>query len=389
MNVYCKYDELVDVRLLKPHPKNRNKHPKEQIDRLAKILKYQGLRAPIVVSKKTGFIVKGHGTLLAIKENKWKEAPIVTQDFEDTDQEYAFVQSDNAIASWAELDLAWINVDLGDLGPFDIDLLGIKDFVVEPSDKYGDKDADDIPTTRSTNIVRGDCFTLGSHRLMCGDSTDKEDVARLMNGEKVDMVFTDPPYGIGLRTNYSATMGVHKNKPNNSKNHRPIIGDEKEFNPNHLLGLCDEIFLFGANFYCWNLPRGGSWVCWDKKSKGEDNIGLIDGSFASDFELCWSKKKHGTKIFRVLNSKGFYEANTDETKVHPSQKPVSLIGMFFGKWGKDALNIVDLYGGSGSTLIACEKMGKKCFMSEIDPQYCQVIIDRWEKFTGNKAVKLG
>ena len=136
MQVHCKYDALVPVGELKPHPKNRNNHPPEQITRLAKLLAYQGLRAPIVVSSLSGYIVKGHGTLSAIKENGWTEAPVVYQTFADETQEYAFVQSDNAIASWAELDFSGINTDIGDLGPeFDIDLLGIKDFTVDVADK--------------------------------------------------------------------------------------------------------------------------------------------------------------------------------------------------------------------------------------------------------------
>lgn len=134
--IHCKYDQLLSVNELKAHPKNRNKHPKDQVDRLAQILAYQGIRAPIVVSRLSGLIVKGHGTLEAIKKNKWTEAPVVYQDFENQDQEYAFVQSDNAIALWASLDLSGINLDLQDLGPdFDLDLLGLKDFSLDFSEK--------------------------------------------------------------------------------------------------------------------------------------------------------------------------------------------------------------------------------------------------------------
>lgn len=135
MNIHCKYDSLVEVSLLKPHPKNRNKHPQDQIDGLAKILKYQGIRAPIVVSKRSNKIVKGHGMLQAIKANHWDKAPVVYQDFKDDDQEWLYVQSDNAIASRSELDLSEINADLAELGPFDIDLLGIKNFTVDLNER--------------------------------------------------------------------------------------------------------------------------------------------------------------------------------------------------------------------------------------------------------------
>lgn len=141
MIIRCKYDELLSPSKLKAHPKNRNKHTKEQIERLAKLLAYQGIRAPIVVSSLSGCIVKGHGTLEAIKLNKSTEAPVVFQDFENEEQEYAFVQSDNAIASWSELDLSGINADIGDLGPdFDIDLLGLKSFALEPAEKFLEKE---------------------------------------------------------------------------------------------------------------------------------------------------------------------------------------------------------------------------------------------------------
>lgn len=135
MIIHCIYSELVPVENLRPHPRNRNTHPPEQIERLAKILKYQGVRAPIVVSKLSGYIVKGHGTLMAIRANAATHAPVAYQEFDDEAQEYAFVQSDNAVASWAELDLSGINSDLGELGPeFDIDLLGIKEFTLDPSE---------------------------------------------------------------------------------------------------------------------------------------------------------------------------------------------------------------------------------------------------------------
>lgn len=135
MIIHCKYDELTDPNKLKNHPKNRNKHGQDQIERLAEIYKYQGIRHPIIVSKKTGLIVAGHGRKLAAIRAGIKEFPVVYQDFESDEQEYAFIQSDNAIALWADLDLSLINNDIQDLGPdFDIDLLAIKNFVLDMSE---------------------------------------------------------------------------------------------------------------------------------------------------------------------------------------------------------------------------------------------------------------
>lgn len=136
IKIHCKSDEIVSIKKLKPHPKNRNKHPKDQIERLSKLIKYQGVRAPIVVSNLSGYIAKGHGTLSACIMAGMKEVPVVYQDFDNEDQEYAFLQSDNAIANWAELDFAGINDDISNLGPdFDIDTLGLKNFTIDVSEK--------------------------------------------------------------------------------------------------------------------------------------------------------------------------------------------------------------------------------------------------------------
>lgn len=136
MNIHCRYDKLLDPKTLKDHPKNRNKHGSDQIERLAALYEYQGIRHPIIVSKLTGFIVAGHGRKLAAIRAGIKEMPVVYQDFASDEQEYAFVQSDNAVALWAELDLSSINADLADLGPeFDIDMLGIKNFTLDFEEK--------------------------------------------------------------------------------------------------------------------------------------------------------------------------------------------------------------------------------------------------------------
>lgn len=134
--IHCKYDELVNPKKLKNHPQNRNKHGQDQIERLAKLYEYHGIRHPIVVSRQSGYIVAGHGRKLAAIRAGLKEVPIVFQDFSDNSSEYAFLQSDNAIGAWSALDLGEISADLENLGPdFDIDMLGIKNFFVEPADK--------------------------------------------------------------------------------------------------------------------------------------------------------------------------------------------------------------------------------------------------------------
>lgn len=397
MKIHCVHSELVPVETLKPHPKNRNVHPPEQIERLAKILAYQGVRAPIVVSNLSKCMVKGHGTLMAIKKNGWTQAPVVYQDFEDEAQEYAFVQSDNAVASWAELDLSGINSDLGELGPeFDVDLLGIKDFEIEVADKFqGDPDEiPEVPEEPKTKL--GDIYQLGAHRLMCGDSTSIDAVERLMNGELANMVWTDPPYGMNLDTQYSkAGWKAQGGKPDSrGRDYSKIIGDDQDFDPCIVLGYfdyCKEIFLWGADHYYWALPKGGAWIIWDKRRS--DNFEVketVDNIFGSHFEACWTKQKHRREIYRIYRVFGASEGVGEERHkggtaihYHPTQKPTAL----FERVCKDiqAHLVVDLFGGSGSTLIACEKTNRKCFMMELHPKYCDVIVARWEKYTGKNA----
>lgn len=397
MNIHCKYDSLVEVDSLKPHPKNRNKHPQDQVERLAKILKYQGVRAPIVVSNRSNKIVKGHGTLQAIKANQWDKAPVVYQDFEDDDQEWLFVQSDNAIASWAELDLKGINADIGELGPFDIDLIGIKDFVVEPAEKdLGDEEA--TPEIRETDIKLGDLFILGDHRLLCGDSTDAAQVERLMNGEKADMVFTDPPYGDG-----HAAMEVNLNRAKLgksivSKQHFLKSDENLDFLPKSIQAISNFLKekstkLMFFKWSKWEMIKQSTktWgepsaVCvWDR-----EKIAAATFRFNPVHEFCFhwgnqSDKKNTSNLTNVWRE----PKELQNKQLHPTVKPQSILIPVIEVCTTQKNIILDIFGGSGSTLIACEKTNRKCFMMELDPQYCQVIIDRWEQYTGNKAVKHG
>jgi 16S rRNA G966 N2-methylase RsmD len=320
MITHCLYDKLVALGDLKSHPKNRNKHPDDQIDRLAKVIAYQGWRYPVKVSKRSGFVTSGHGRIEAARLNGWTHVPVNFQDYESDEQEYADVQSDNAIASWAELDLSGINADIGDLGPdFDLDLLGIKDFVIEPIDKLDPQcDEDEVPEAVEPKTKPGDIYQLGRHRLMCGDSTSIDAVERLMAGEKADMVFTDPPYGVA----YQSNMRTKSDKFDVIEN--------------------DETFLT-------------EWVnCLPVVSDGWVSVWSVGKDRAIEY-------------------------------VHPTQKPVELGQMALEYCTRTGNAVLDLFGGSGSTLIACEKTNRRCFMMELDPHYCDVIVARWEKYTGKKA----
>lgn len=389
MKIHCLYDKLVPVGELRCHPKNRNKHPEEQVDRLAKILKYQGWRYPIKVSNRSGYITSGHGRLEAAGLNEWSEVPVNFQDYESDEQEYADVQADNAIASWAELDLAALNADLADLGPdFDIDLLGIRDFVIEPADKLPPGcDEDEVPEHVEPITKLGDLYRLGNHRLLCGDSTQIDSVDKLMNGEKADMVFTDPPYNIAYK--------------GGSKKREEIKNDD----------LVD-FYQFLLDIYACALiatkPGAAAYVTHADTERVNFTKAFVDAGFHLSSVIIWKKNnstfgrqdyfwKHEPMLYG-WNSSGshqWYGPNTEDTaweidrpsksEDHPTMKPIPLVERALGNSSKAGDGVLDLFGGSGSTLIACEKTNRKCFMMELDPHYCDVIVARWEKYTGKKS----
>ncbi len=204
--------KFIHLNQIKPNPKNRNKHTKEQIDRLCKIIEYQGFRSPLIISNRSGLLVSGHGRLEAAKKLKLESVPVIYQDFEDEDQEYAAGVSENSIASWAELDLSGINEDIANLGPdFDLDYLGIENFTLDASEK-GLCDPDEIPEKVEPKTKLGDIYQLGNHRLMCGSSVDPQAMDLLMDSEIADLLVTDPPYGVSyVEKNAAVNGGIVKN----------------------------------------------------------------------------------------------------------------------------------------------------------------------------------
>ena len=399
VSVFCAFDEIVEIDKLKENPQNPNTHPSVQIDLLAQIIKKTGWRAPITVSNLSGFIVKGHGRLQAAKAAGFKYCPVEYQNFADDEEEMAALLADNKLAELAEIDVEKLTEIFKDYEFEDLSLTGYsqEEFdelveVFEEAELMGDPD--EVPEKVETRCKLGDIWQLGNHRLMCGDSTSKADVERLMNGEKADMVFTDPPYGMNLDTDYSKMSGVF----NDFKGAKRIEGGKKyaqgkvdDFTPEIISNLFDcfnyakEMFLFGADYFAELLPNknDGSWIVWDKREDNEQ----FDKMFGSQFELCWSKNKHKREIARVRWCGVFgVEQEFDKKRFHPTQKPTALAQWFLDRYSKENQSIVDLFGGSGSTLIACEQEKRRCRMMELDPHYCDVIITRWETLTGKKAV---
>jgi DNA modification methylase len=269
----------------------------------------------------------------------------------------------------------------------------------EPQETEGDDEAPEVDEKSEPVSKRGEMYELGNSILMCGDSTDAEDVVRLMGGEKADMVFTDPPYGMGLDTDYSSMknkleFAEGKNIKNGKKYAQGIVD---AFKPELIttvfenFGYCKEIFLWGADYFAEMLEdkNNGSWVVWDKRASAENDLAKdesADKMYGSCFELCWSKNKHKRDIARVKWAGVFgTEQKFDHKRYHPTQKPIKLVEWFLTRYAGGGQLVVDLFGGSGSTLIGCEKNNIRCRTMELDPKYCDVIRRRytqWAKENG-------
>jgi DNA modification methylase len=341
---------------------------------------------PIVVNDDM-VVLGGNMRLKACKEAGLKEIPIIKASELTEQQQKEFIVKDNVgYGEWDWSDLAnnWDSEQLIDWG---LDIPGFDAEVLE-----AEEDDFAVPDGGiETDIVLGDLFEIGEHRLLCGDSTDSDQVAKLMNGQKADMVFTDPPYGMFLDTNYDQMFANDKSHKKTGERFDKVKGDHNDFIPEliNTIFACfndtKEIFIWGADYFAELIPdrTNGSWVVWDKRC--DENMDKVSGN---TFELCWSKQKHKRLVARILWS-GHHGMHKDDTKtrVHPTQKPTELAKWFFEQWGKENDLVADLYLGSGSTIAASHQTKRKCYGMELDPKYCQVIVDRMRKLDPTLVIK--
>ena len=396
--------ELIKKKVsdLIPYINNSRIHSEEQITQLISSIKEFGFTNPILLSPDNS-IIAGHGRLQAVKRLGHEEVPCIIISGLTKTQIKALIIADNQLALNAGWDLEKLSVEAEGLKDedFNIDILGFEDEFLKDllkEDVKGLIDDDETPEVDKSKVKSklGDLWLLGNHRLLCGDSTIKENIDRLMNNEKAQIVFTDPPYGMKLNTDYSSLKSSlkflsEKRVDGGGKKYNKVIGDNEDFTPDLIYTVlnnfdyCKEIFLWGADYYAEYLKNknNGSWVVWDKRLQESS-----DKMYGSTFELCWSKAKHKRMLARVKWAGIFgTEKEFDKKRHHPTQKPIALAEWFFDYFSlKDKINVVDLYGGSGSTLIASEKHNKKCFMMELDNHYTDVIINRWQQFTGKEAI---
>lgn len=386
--------KTVTIAEVKPYQNNPRKNTKA-VEAVAESIRQCGYCAPIVVDEEM-VILAGHTRLRAVESLGWANVEVCVKEGLTDEQRRKYRLLDNKTNELAEWDFELLADELSELDFEGFDF-GFPPFSSD-SEVVEDNYEVELPLEPKTKL--GDIYQLGRHRLMCGDSTDKATVEKLMDGAKADMVFTDPPYGMNLDTDYSSMQNhldfaKEKGFTGGKKYDSGVVDD---FNPKMISTILDlgvkETFLWGADYFAELLPdkNDGSWVVWDKRANDNDDVEAdysSDKMYGSCFELCWSKNRHKRDIARVKWAGVFgTEQEFDRRRHHPTQKPIKLSTWFIERYSKEDENIIDLFGGSGSTLIACEQLNRTCYMMELDPKYCDVIIDRWEMLMGEKVVKL-
>ena len=371
--------EVVEIELSKIIPyENNPRENKQSVEFVCNSLKEFGWRQPIVCDEQM-VIIAGHTRLKAAQKLGYKVAPVHIAKGMSEEQVKMYRLADNKVGEGSKWEFKKLDIEFKSLfGKFDFPKFG---FDAVP--KEGDTEDDAVPEVEESVCKLGDLWELGEHRLLCGDSTKLEDVSRLMNGEKADMVFTDPPYGIDEQTDRKFASRTRQCEGNTFEK---IKGDKTtetaiRFCKFWLNKEIKKYVIWGANYFCHSLPETGQWLIWDKRESDKER------DMNSDCEMAWIQSgKKSARIFRH-KWKGMIKASEQgQARIHPTQKPIALSEWCFNEYEAGEI-IFDGFLGSGSTLIACEKTNRRCFGMELDEHYCDVIIKRWENFTGRKAVK--
>ena len=409
--VFCAHDEIVEVEKLIPNPKNPNTHPDAQIQALGRIIRQTGWRQPITVSRRSGFIVKGHGRLSAALLEGLAAAPVEYQNYTSEAEEYADLVADNRIAELAEIDnkmLADIFADI-DTGEIPLELTGFTENEVEGliaaisealhSNLQEPDQIPEVPEPDETITQKGDLWILGRHRVVCGNSTSKSDMERLLNGESPEILLTDPPYcsgGFQESGKSNGSIGT-KRKGENGKKITPTISSDTLSTRGYTVLMKAVLDLSPVKvayiFTDWRMwtylfdivEAAGlgvrNMLVWNKQSPGMGN------GWRAQHELVMFA--HHTKP-KWDNHKGYgnvIEATRSGNELHPTQKPVEILEKLLDNTGW-AEGVLDTFGGSGTTLIAAESAGQTAYLMEMEPAFVDVIVKRYIRATGNKEIQL-
>lgn len=404
--VFCAHDEIVAIDKLIPNPKNPNTHPDDQIKALAKIIRGTGWRGAITVSKRSGFIVKGHGRLLAAQLNELTEVPVDYQEYASEAEEYADMVADNRLSELSQIDsklLADLMADV-DTGEIPMEMTGYTEKEYESlitglSEAQHDKelkcDPDQIPELPAQPVThRGDIWILGNHRVMCGDSTSSKDRDLLLDGDEPEVLLTDPPYCSGGQKEAGKSTGSIGTARKDGK--QPMIANDilsTRGYQNLIAAALNGIpCLYGYIFTDWRMwvylfdlvESSGmgvkSMIVWDKGTPG---MGV---GWRSQHELLMFAARATTHFDGHKGYGNVLNCTRSGNDLHPTQKPAELIGAVVDNMGW-AKGFYDPFGGSGTTLIACETKGAKSYTMELTPAYTDVIVKRYIAATGATRIR--
>lgn len=398
------FQENYPVDKLIPYARNSRTHNDEQVEQIVASIKEFGFTNPILIGA-DDVIIAGHGRLLAAQRMGLKEVPVVRLPHLTETQRRALVIADNKIALNAGWDEEMLAIEMKELKDFDFDLdiLGFSEEELKELAAFGEPEAeaqseeDEVPEAPEEPITKyGDIWVMGEHRLICGDSTLYDDVKKLMQDETASMVFTDPPYNV----NYGATM------KDSLRYHAGTLGGRKIMNDNlgdgfaqFLTDSLSNLMMFnnGAAYVCMSsselhtlynafIAAGGKWSTFIIWAKNTFTLGRAD--YQRQYEPIlygWgADKKHYWCGDRDQSDVWEYNKPV-KNDLHPTMKPVELVERALNNSSKTGEIVLDGFGGSGSTLIAAEKTGRKARLVELDPKFCDVIVKRWEEYTGKKA----
>jgi len=373
--------ELRQVSQLIPYANNARTHSDEQVAQIAASIKEFGFNNPVLISADNS-IIAGHGRLMAARKLGMPDVPCVVLDHLTDTQRKAYILADNRIALNSGWDSQLLSLEFKDLldDGIDLKLLGFDadeiDALLNPVEETdGLTDEDAVPELPEEPVTKlGDVWILGRHRLMCGDSTSIDAVEALMAGQKADMVFTDPPYNVAFNGR-SGKHDVIKNDDLPEADFEQFITEVC----NTIKAVDPKAYYIWCNWNFYGVLQGKldykTCIVWAK------NVFGMGAGYRHQHEFCLFNGKVDEV---VKNESDLWSIKKDTNYVHPTQKPVALSVRAFGNHIK-LLNVLDLFGGSGSTLIGAEQTGRNCFVMELDPKYCDVIVKRWQDFTGKEV----
>ncbi|EGL48935.1 DNA modification methylase [Streptococcus dysgalactiae] len=386
--------EFVDKKLSEITPyKNNPRNNDEAVGPVAESIKEFGFKVPIVIDK-NGEIVNGHTRYKAAKKLGLETVPVIVADDLSEEQIKAFRLADNKVGEIAVWDLDLLNEELNDIldldmSAFGFDVLDNLDDLIE-DEKDLDEFTEAVPDEPKSKL--GDIYQLGSHKLMCGDSTNEADVKKLMNGEMADLLLTDPPYNVAYEGKTKDSLTIKNDSMDNDSFRQFLV---------NAFSSANEVMKPGAVFYIWHADSEGynfrgacfdiGWtvrqcLIWNKNSMV---LGRQD--YHWKHEPCLYGWKDGAGHLWASDRKQTTVIDYEKPQrngVHPTMKPVGLFDYQIKNNTKGSDIVLDLFGGSGTTLIACESNGRHARLMEYDPKYVDVIINRWEGLTGDKAIKL-